>query len=145
MPRNNDNIKPATQHNRLDVTNEKIDQAKIEDIIASEPEPDEIDEKEDKIRTAAFTKSMEKLILKAASEKKQLRIRYKKGTTGEIKTYIICPYSYRYKFSAKGGRYRMLFGYDIKDKHIKGFYLKNLLRVEKLNRGFRPIWPIEIY
>lgn len=97
------------------------------------------------LRIAAFTKQMEKVILHAAKEKKQLRIRYKKATTNEIKTYIVNPYSYRWKFSEKGGRYRMLFAYDITDKHIKGFYLRNMLKVEKLSRTFRPMWPIEIY
>lgn len=131
MPRNFDNIYP---------TNSEL--IKREEVLK---ETSENENEDGNVRLARFDKNMEKVILNAATEKKQLRIRYQKRTTGETKTYIVCPYSYRYMFNPKGGRQRALFAYDIKDKHIKGFYLKNLKRVEKLNRKFRPIWPIEIF
>ena len=137
MPRSFDNLKPTKglASDKNIETKPKFVKREVDDKKQASDE---------NIRTAAFTKNMEDVILHAAEEKKQLKLRYKKRT-GEIKTYVVNPYSYRYKFSPRGGRQRMLFAYDVKDKHIKGFYVKNLLKVQKLSRTFRPIWPIEIY
>ena len=73
----------------------------------------------------------------------QLIITYRKETTGETKTYIVCPYSYRYRRLKRGTR-RLLFAYDMEDRHIKGFVIGNIKRVALTDRKFRPKWPVEI-
>ena len=78
----------------------------------------------------------------AANELKQVMIIYKKETTGEVKRYRVAPYSYRYR-RLKVGIRKMFFAYDMSDKHIKGFVLKNIRTVEILSRKFRPKWPVE--
>lgn len=83
------------------------------------------------------------LIMRAASELKQVMIIYKKTTTGEVKRYRVAPYSYRYRRLRVGIR-KMFFAYDMADQHIKGFALKNIRTVEILNRKYRPKWPVEI-
>ena len=82
------------------------------------------------------------LIMMAATELKQVMIIYKKETTGEVKRYRVAPYSYRYR-RLKVGIRKMFFAYDMSDKHIKGFVLKNIRTVEILSRKFRPKWPVE--
>ena len=82
------------------------------------------------------------LIMMAANELKQVMIIYKKETTGEVKRYRVAPYSYRYR-RLKVGIRKMFFAYDMSDKHIKGFVLKNIRTVEILSRKFRPKWPVE--
>ena len=83
------------------------------------------------------------LISTAASELKQVMIIYKKTTTAEVKRYRVAPYSYRYR-RLKVGLRKMFFAYDMADKHIKGFALKNIRTVEILSKKFRPKWPVEI-
>jgi len=82
-------------------------------------------------------------IREAALRKVQIVIRYVKTTTGESKRYVVAPYSYRYR-RLRVGRRKMLFAYDMSDKHIKGFSLKNIRKVAITDRKFRPKWPIEI-
>ena len=83
------------------------------------------------------------LIMMAANELKQIMIIYKKETTGEVKRYRVAPYSYRYR-RLKIGIRKMFFAYDMSDKHIKGFVLKNIRTVEILSRRYRPLWPVEL-
>ena len=82
-------------------------------------------------------------IREGALRKVQIILRYVKVTTGESKRYVVAPYSYRYR-KLRSGRRKMLFVYDMKDKHIKGFVLKNIRKVALTDRKFRPKWPIEL-
>lgn len=72
----------------------------------------------------------------------QIIITYKKETTGEVKKYIVCPYSYRYRRLKKGIR-KLLFAYDMGDRHIKGFIIGNVKKVALTDRRFIPKWPVE--
>ena len=83
------------------------------------------------------------LIMSAANQLKQIMIIYKKETTGEVKRYRVSPYSYRYR-RLKTGVKKMFFAYDMTDKHIKGFVLKNIRTVEVLSKRYRPKWPVEL-
>jgi predicted DNA-binding transcriptional regulator YafY len=82
-------------------------------------------------------------IREAALRNAQIIIRYKKTTTGETKKYIVAPYSYRYRDTKRGKR-KMLFAYDMEDKRIKGFVLKEIRNVVITDRKFTPIWDVEI-
>ena len=82
-------------------------------------------------------------IREAALRRSQIVIRYVKITTGESKRYIVAPYSYRYR-RLKAGRRKMLFAYDMEDKHIKGFVLNNIRKVAITDRKFRPKWDVEL-
>lgn len=73
----------------------------------------------------------------------QIILTYTKETTGETKKYIVCPYSYRYR-KLKSGMRKMLFAYDMEDRHIKGFVIGNVKKVALTERKFRPMWPVEI-
>jgi len=73
----------------------------------------------------------------------QVILTYQKETSGEVKKYIVAPYSYRYR-RLKGGLRKMLYAYDMEDKHIKGFVIGNVKRVALTDRKFRPMWPVEI-
>jgi hypothetical protein len=73
----------------------------------------------------------------------QIIINYTKETTGESKKYVVAPYSYRYR-RLKGGLRKLLFAYDMEDKHIKGFLIGNVKKVALTDRKFTPMWPVEI-
>jgi len=55
----------------------------------------------------------------------------------------VAPYSYRYK-RLKVGMRKMMYAYDMKDRHIKGFAMSNIRNVAITDRKFRPIWRVEI-
>lgn len=74
-------------------------------------------------------------IEKAAKSQRIVYIRYRKMSTGEVRGYKIEPYSRR-------GDY--LYGYDISDRHIKKFYIPNILSVRITTEKFIPRWTIEI-
>jgi hypothetical protein len=82
-------------------------------------------------------------IMEASLRKVQIIILYQKITTGETNRYIVAPYSYRYR-RLRSGIKKLLFAYDMDDRHIKGFVLKNVKKVAITDRKFRPIWPVEI-
>ena len=82
-------------------------------------------------------------IREAALRNVQIVITYKKTTTGETKKYIVAPYSHRYR-KLKVGMRKMLYAYDMADKRIKSFALRNIRKVALTNRKFRPKWPIEL-
>lgn len=82
-------------------------------------------------------------IREASLRRVQIIIHYTKETTGETKRYIVCPYSYRYR-RLKSGLKKMLFAYDMTDKHIKGFVIGNVKKVAITDNKFRPMWPVEI-
>jgi predicted DNA-binding transcriptional regulator YafY len=81
-------------------------------------------------------------IREAALRMVQIIIVYKKETTGETKRYIVCPYSMRYR-RLKTGIKKLLFAYDVDDKHIKGFVIGNIKKVALTDRRFRPMWSVE--
>lgn len=73
----------------------------------------------------------------------QVILTYLKDTTGETKKYTVCPYSYRYR-RLKSGVKKLLFAYDMEDRHIKGFIIGNVKKVALTDRKFVPRWPIEL-
>lgn len=89
------------------------------------------------------SKTPESIIRYAAINLFQILITYKKDTTGEIKKYRVAPYSYRIRKSNNRMK-RMLFAYDMDDKHIKGFVKNNIKNVKVLDNRFKPKWPVEI-
>jgi predicted DNA-binding transcriptional regulator YafY len=82
-------------------------------------------------------------IREAALRNAQIILRYRKTTTGELKKYVVAPYSYRYRMT-NNGRRKMLMAYDMKSKHIKGFVVRGIRNVTITDRKFRPIWTVEI-
>ena len=82
-------------------------------------------------------------IREAALRLVQIIVTYRKTTTNEVKKYVVAPYSYRYR-RLKGGMRKMLFAYDMKDKHIKGFSVFDIRNVALTDRKFKPIWRVEI-
>ena len=85
-----------------------------------------------------------KLIIRnAAINLFQISITYRKDTTGEVKRYRVAPYEWKSR-KLKSGFRRVLYAYDMDDKHIKSFVGRNILKVETLEKRFRPKWPIMI-
>lgn len=82
-------------------------------------------------------------IVEAADKRLLIKLKYVKLTTGEIKEYILEPYEYKYKRITVGLR-KLLYAYDIKAKHIKNFLVRNIKKVEILNKKYRKRWPIKI-
>jgi len=82
-------------------------------------------------------------IREAALTLVQIVITYRKETTGETKKYVVGVYSYRYR-RLKSGFRKMLFAWDMEDKHIKSFVLKNIRNVALTDRRFVPKFPVEI-
>jgi hypothetical protein len=89
------------------------------------------------------TRDIKVLIGQAATRLLQIEMTYKKETTGEVKKYRVAPYSYRYRHLRTGIR-KMFFAYDMDDRHIKGFVLRNIRKVDILKRRYSPKWPVEI-
>jgi predicted DNA-binding transcriptional regulator YafY len=97
------------------------------------------------IREVTSTRYIRTEIAAAAQAHHYITLRYKKTTTGEIKRYIVAPYSYRFMKSKKTNKRRKaLYAYDSDDKHIKCFYTKNIKGVENMTKRFRPKWVVEI-
>jgi predicted DNA-binding transcriptional regulator YafY len=82
-------------------------------------------------------------VQEAALRLVQIVIIYKKITTGEVKRYVVAPYSYRYR-RLRIGRRKVLYAYDMRDRHIKSFVWNNIRKVAITDRKFRPKWPVEI-
>ena len=82
-------------------------------------------------------------IREAALRLVQIVITYTKITDGETHQYVVAPYSYRYRRLRVGLR-KLLFAYDMEDKHIKGFVVGNIKKVALTDRRFRPRWPVEL-
>lgn len=79
----------------------------------------------------------------AAQQNHVLEITYKKTTTNEIKVYKIEPYSFRY-LHLKVGIRKMVFGWDVKEKRIKSFALRNIMKAKITGSKFSPRFPVEI-
>lgn len=82
-------------------------------------------------------------IREGALRQVEVILAYRKETTGDLVRRVVCPYSYRYRRLRSGLR-KLLYAYDMEDKHIKGFVVSNIRRVALTDRKFRPRWPIEI-
>lgn len=82
-------------------------------------------------------------IREAALRASQIIITYTKTTTGERNKYRVAPYSYRYR-RLKVGLRKMLYAYDMVDRHIKSFAIRNIRNVAITDRKFRPKWQIEL-
>jgi len=73
----------------------------------------------------------------------QIILTYRKETTGETKAYIVCPYEWKYRRLKKGIR-KMLYAYDMDDRHIKSFVQENIRKVALTDRKFQPKWEVRI-
>ena len=82
-------------------------------------------------------------IREGALRRVQIIITYLKITTNETVKRIVCPYSHRVR-KLRIGRRKMLYAYDVDDRHIKSFVLGNIKRVALSDRKFRPMWVVEI-
>ena len=83
-------------------------------------------------------------IATAANELKHIVITYRKITTGEVKQYLVAPYSYRFRRNKKGSRLKALYAYDADDKKIKSFYIRNIKTVAQSPKSFKPMWAVEL-
>jgi predicted DNA-binding transcriptional regulator YafY len=97
-----------------------------------------------KFKEMVGIRSKRLVIRESAAGRKYMNLKYKKITTGEIKTYKVAPYSFRFRKRPTGQRYKALYAYDFKDKHIKSFYIKQIKSVSRTNSSFKPRWKIEI-
>lgn len=82
-------------------------------------------------------------IREAALRRVQIVFSYDKVTTGERKKYICEPYSWRYRMLKSGFR-KMLYAFDVEDKHIKSFVARNIRNVAVSTRKYTPRWRVEI-
>jgi len=82
-------------------------------------------------------------IREAALRLSEIVITYRKTTTGETKKYVVAPYEWKYRRLRVGLR-KMLYAYDMRDKHIKSFAQRNIRNVAITDRKFRPKWPVRI-
>lgn len=83
------------------------------------------------------------VIREAALNNKQIVIVYKKITTGETKTYRVAPYEWKAR-RLRIGMTKVLYAYDMIDRHIKSFVGKNIDSVAVLKNRFTPKWPVKI-
>jgi len=91
-----------------------------------------------------FAKRNKRLAIReGALRNTQIIITYTKTTTGETKKYVVAPYSYKFR-RLKVGLRKMLYAWDMKDKKIKSFALRDIKKVALTDRKFRPKWPVEI-
>jgi predicted DNA-binding transcriptional regulator YafY len=79
----------------------------------------------------------------AALRNVQVILTYQKETTGETKKYIVAVYEWKYR-RLKAGLRKMLYAYDMEDKHIKSFVSTNIKNVALTDRKFIPKWPVLI-
>ena len=83
-------------------------------------------------------------IKEASLRRRQVIITYEKTTTGDTNKYIVAPYSYKYRKLKIGWR-KMLYAYDMEDKHIKSFAIANIRNVVLTDRKYpNKTWPVEI-
>lgn len=82
-------------------------------------------------------------IREAALRKVQIIMTYKKTTTGETKKYVVAPYEWKY-LRLKAGLRKVLYAYDMKDRHIKSFIMRGIRNVALTDRKFVPKWTVKI-
>ena len=83
-------------------------------------------------------------IREAALRLVQINITFQKTTDRAINIYTVAPYSYRYR-RLRVGRRKCLYAYDMKDKHIKSFAIRNIRKVALTDRKYVPKWRVEIF
>jgi len=95
--------------------------------------------------TSGLSKSskIRRAIRNSAGTRTLLTIVYNKTTDGTTHSYIIEPYSFRYR-KIKVGIRKMLYGFDIADGHIKSFAIRNVLSAQNMKEKFRPRFDVEI-
>jgi predicted DNA-binding transcriptional regulator YafY len=120
----------------------RVDFINQQEIKAPKRKPKRVGQKQ-KAGTLFAIRNKRLAIREAALRKVQIVMTYQKTTTNETKKYTVAPYSWRYR-RLKAGLRKMLFAYDMQEKHIKGFVLKNVKNVAITDRKFKPKWPIEI-
>lgn len=95
-------------------------------------------------RGTLFAKRNKRIAIReGALRRVQVIITYKKTTTNETKKYVVAPYEIKYR-RLKAGRRKVLWAYDMEDKHIKSFVLRNIGNVALTDRRYVPKWPVEI-
>jgi hypothetical protein len=82
-------------------------------------------------------------IREGALRRVQIIISYTKITTHSTHRYIVCPYEWKYR-RLKSGRKKMLWAYDVDDRHIKSFVQSNIRNVALTDKKFTPIWKVKI-
>jgi hypothetical protein len=82
-------------------------------------------------------------IREGALRRVQIIISYTKITTRSTHKYRVCPYEWSYR-RLRSGRKKMLWAYDVDDRHIKSFVQANIRNVSLTDRKFSPLWPIKI-
>jgi len=82
-------------------------------------------------------------IREAALRLVQCILTYTKTTTGETRIYVVAPYEMKYR-RLRAGLRKVLYAYDMEDKHIKSFVLDAIRRVALTDRHFVPRWPVLI-
>ncbi len=82
-------------------------------------------------------------IRNAAGTTTLLWLTYRKTTDGTTHTYVVEPYSFRYR-RLKVGIRKMFYGFDIADGHIKSFAIKNILSARNMKDKYRPRFKVEI-
>lgn len=81
-------------------------------------------------------------IREGALRRVQIIIKFKKTTTGDVKKYIVAPYSKSYR-RLKVGLRKSLWAYDMKEKRIKSFAVRNIKNVALTDRKYVPKWPVK--
>ena len=79
----------------------------------------------------------------AAKRRYKVRIKYTRIQDGMTKTYVIEPYSFRYRRTRDGVR-KMLFAYHGVHRRIHGFVTRNILSAKVLKETFQPRWKVEL-
>lgn len=82
-------------------------------------------------------------IRNSAGTKTLLWITYTKTTDGTTHSYLVEPYSFRYR-RIKVGIRKMLYGFDVEDGHIKSFALRNIKSATNTKQKYRPKFKVEI-
>jgi hypothetical protein len=85
------------------------------------------------------------LITIFAQQHKVIRLIYKKMKDGRIIQRDVEPYSLRYLRTARGGRARYFYAYDLDPPTvgIHSFRMSNIMAVEGTNQTFVPRWVVE--
>lgn len=82
-------------------------------------------------------------IREGALRRVQIVLTYVKITTRERKKYVVAPYEFKFRRLKKGLR-KVLYAYDMEDKHIKNFVSRNIQNVALTDRKFVPKWEVKI-
>ena len=93
-------------------------------------------------RGTLFAKRNKNLAIReAALRRVQINITFQKTTNKAINIYTVAPYELKYR-RLKVGLRKCLWAYDMKDKHIKSFAMRNIRKVAITDRKYVPKWPV---